>query len=130
MSDCKWTAEIVIASDSQDPPGLAPLEIYEKLAARSRGRKHCITSNSAVFQAEYRAPGVDKASISATLQIVRDGKTIGKFPAIVGKDPNGADIVYQDLHWDPNGQELFWVAHGQAHRKNRFQDVRQHRDLS
>src|ERR1700724_2642231 len=29
-SDCKWTAEIVTAADSQDPPGLAPLESYEK----------------------------------------------------------------------------------------------------
>src|ERR1700680_2678732 len=29
-TDCKWTADIVTASDSQDPPGLAPLEIYER----------------------------------------------------------------------------------------------------
>jgi hypothetical protein len=101
MSDCKWTAEIVTASDSQDSPGLAPLEIYEKNSSTFTRTQTLHYSNSAVFQAEYRAPGVDKASISATLQIVRDGKTIGRFPAIVGKDPNGADIVYQDLHWDP-----------------------------
>ena len=102
MSDCKWTAEIVTASDSHDPPGLAPLEIYEKQGSTFTRTSTLPMSSDADFQAEYRAAGVDKASISATLQIIRDGTTIGKFDAIVGKDPNGADIVYQNLHWDPN----------------------------
>jgi hypothetical protein len=102
LSDCKWTADIVTASDSHDPPGLAPLEIYEKDGTTFTRTSTLRSSNDAVFQAEYRAAGVDKASISATLQIIRDGTPIGKFAAIVGKDPNGADIVYQDLHWDSN----------------------------
>ena len=101
-TDCRWTADIVTASDSQDPPGLAPLEIYEKNGGTFTRTSTLHFSNDAVFQTEYRAPGVDKASISATLQVIRDGVAIGKFAAIVGKDPNGADIVYQDLHWDPN----------------------------
>jgi hypothetical protein len=101
-TDCKWTADIVTASDSQDPPGLAPLEIYEKNGSTFTRTTTLPISSDADFQAEYRAPGADKASISAKLQIIRDGKTIGTFAAIVGKDPNGADIAYQDLHWDPN----------------------------
>src|SRR5580704_10860005 len=70
LSDCKWTAEIVTASDSQDPPGLAPLEIYERNGSTFTRTSTLTVSNDAVFQAEYRAPGVDKASISATLQIM------------------------------------------------------------
>jgi hypothetical protein len=101
MTDCRWSADIVTASDSQDPPGLAPLEIYEKNGSTFTRTATLPISSDADFQAEYRVPGVDKASISAKLQIIRDGKTIGTFAAIVGKDPNGADIVYQDLHWDP-----------------------------
>lgn len=100
LSDCEWSADIVTASDSQDPPGLAPLEIYEKNGTTFTRTSTLRTARDAVFQAEYRAAGVDSGSISATLQVIRNGTTIGKFAAIVGKDPNGADIVYQDLHWD------------------------------
>src|SRR5580693_6145718 len=81
-SDCKWTAEIVTAADSHDPPGLAPLETYEKNGGMFTRTTTLRVSSDAVFQAEYRAAGIDKTSISATLQIIRAGTTIGKFAAI------------------------------------------------
>ena len=98
-SDCNWSVAIVTAADSHDPPGLAPLEIYKKNGDAFTRTTTLPISNDAVFQAEYRAIGVDKSSISATLQIVRGGATILKEAAIVGKDPNGADVIYQVVHW-------------------------------
>jgi hypothetical protein len=107
LSDCKWTADIVTAGDSNDPPGVAPLEFYQKNGDTFTRTTTLPVPSDVVIQAEYRAAGIDKDSISATLQIIRDGTTIGKFPAIVGMDPNGADVVYQDLHWDSKDKVYF-----------------------
>jgi len=101
-SDCKWTADIVTASGSQDPPGIAPLEIYKKDGAEFIRTSTLPLSNDGVFQVQYRGAGVDKQSISAKLQLIRNGSTIATYSAIVGKDPNGADVVYQDIRWDSN----------------------------
>ncbi len=98
-SDCNWSAAIVTAGDSHDPPGVSVVNVAVVNGNAFTSTTTLPLGSRAMFSAQYRAPGVDAQSISATIELSSRGKTVASYPAKLGHDANHVDYVYQEIVW-------------------------------